>query len=357
MFVHHRGRRHVLLPPRVYGVMTAVRIAHVEPRPGRQPDGGFRIHSFLVVLADDLGGRALPVWLAGPQGHGLWQIFTPGAGPPDHEAEAQTWRLLQAADVAVTGVDIDELDAAVTAGPRGRPDARALARIEFTRAGAGEPRQMQVPLGYALALAAAFGAPVRVADEVMDRLAVPARGEDLLGVFLGEDAPRPGEPREPDVPRFAPRNLAFADGLAGWEFGGSFRDEPSHEADYACAAEAGTAVVASAVGEPAGFAALAQSVLIHEYVGRTVTFRAEVRTEGVTGEAGLHLLGGMPTGPVSLPRSVTAPLAGTNDWTALEVSARVAEHGGMVQFGVFLRGPGRVALRNPRLSFTAAAGA
>ena len=54
---------------------------------------------------------------------------------------------------------------------------------------------------------------------------------------------------------------------------------------------------------------------------------------------------------------MTVPLAGSNDWTALELSAHVAEHGGMVQFGVFLRGPGRVALRNPRLSFTPAAGA
>ena len=336
--------------------MTTVRIAHVEPRPGRQPDGGFRIHSFLVVLADDPGGRALPIWLIGPQGHGLWQIFAPGAGPPVHEAEAQTWRLLQAAGVAVTGVDIDELDATVTAGPRrGRPDAQASARIEFTTAGAGQPRQMQVPLGYALALAAAFGAPVRVAGQVMDSLAVATRGEDLLGVFLGDDAPRPGEPREPDVPRFDPRNLTFTDGLAGWEFGGSFRDEQSHAADYACAAEAGTAIVAAAVQEPQGFAALAQSVLVHEYVGRTVTFRAEVRTKGVTNEAGLHLLGGMPTGPVSLPESLTVPLAGSTDWTALEISARVAEHGGMVQFGVFLRGPGRVALRNPRQSFTPAA--
>ena len=338
--------------------MTIVRIAHVEPWPGRQPDGGFRIHSFLVVLADDPGVRALPVWLSGPQGHGLWQIFAPGAGPPVHEAEAQTWRLLQAVGVAVTGADIDELDAAVTAGPRpGRPDARAWARIGFTAAGAAEPRQMQVPLGYALALAAAFGAPVRVAGQVMDSLAVATRGRDLLGVFLGEDAQRPGQPREPDVPRFAPRNLTFADGLAGWEFGGSFRDDPAHAADYACSAEAGTAVVASAVPEPAGFAALAQSVLIHEYAGRIVTFRAEVRTEGVTGEAGPHLLGGMPTGPVSLPESVTVPLAASTDWAACEVSARVAEHGGMVQFGVFLRGPGRIALRDPRLSFTPAAGA
>jgi hypothetical protein len=341
--------------------MTTVRIAHVEPRPGRQPDGGFRIHSFLVVLADDPGGRALPIWLAGPRGHGLWQIVAPGVGPPIHEAERQTARLLQAADVAVTGADIDELDTAITASPqrgRGRrPDAEASARIEFTRAGTGEPQQMQVPLGYALALAAAFGAPVRIADQVMDSLGVATRGEDLLGLFLGEDAPRPGESPEPDVPRFEPRNLTFADGLADWEFGGSFRDEHSHAADYVCTADAGTAVVASAVQDPQGFAALAQSVLEHKYVGRTVTFRAEVRTEGVANEAGLHLLGGMPTGTVSLPKSVTAPLAGSNDWTALELSAHVAEHGGMVQFGVFLRGPGRVALRNPQLSFTSAPGA
>jgi len=338
--------------------MTTVRIAHVEPRPGRQPDGGFRIHSFLVVLADDPGGRALPIWLIGPEGHGLWRVFAPDAGPPVEADEALTSRLLQAADVAVTGVDIDELDAAMTSGPRrGRPDeqAPASARIEFTGPGAGAPRQTQVPVGYALALAAAFGAPVRVAGQVMDRLAVAAHGEDPLREFLGDDAPRPGE-REPDVPRFEPRNLTFADGLACWEFGGSFRDEEPHAADYACAAEAGTAVVASAVEKPQGFAALAQSVLIHEYVGRTVTFRAEVRTEGVADEAGLHLLGGMPTGPVSLPKSLTVPLAGNNDWTPHEISAQVAEHGGMVQFGVFLRGPGRIALRNPRLTFTPAAG-
>ena len=338
--------------------MTTVRIAHVEPRPGRQPDGGFRIHSFLVVLADDPGGRALPIWLTGPEGHGLWRVFAPDDGPPAEADEALTSRLLQAADVAVTGVDIDELDTAMTSGPRrGRPDgqAPAAARIEFTAGGAGAPRQMQVRVGSALALAAAFSAPVRVAGQVMDSLAIATRGEDLLGELLGDEAPRPGEPREPGVPRFAPRNLTFADGLAGWEFGGSFRDEQSHEADYACAAEAGTAVVAASVEEPEGFAALAQSVLVHEYVGRTVTFRAE----GVMNQAGLHLLGGMPTGPVSLPNSVTVPLAGSADWTALEVSARVAEHGGMVQFGIFLRGPGpgRVALRNPRLSFTPAAGA
>ena len=32
-----------------------------------------RISSFLVVLADDVGGRAIPVWLNGPEGHSLFR--------------------------------------------------------------------------------------------------------------------------------------------------------------------------------------------------------------------------------------------------------------------------------------------
>lgn len=41
---------------------------------------------------------------------------------------------------------------------------------------------MPVRLGYALAMAAVTGAPVRVADRLMDQLAVPAEG-DLAGQF------------------------------------------------------------------------------------------------------------------------------------------------------------------------------
>lgn len=55
--------------------MTTVRIAHAEPWPGQRGlrGHGFRVFSFLVVLADDTGGRALPVWLNGPEGHGLFR--------------------------------------------------------------------------------------------------------------------------------------------------------------------------------------------------------------------------------------------------------------------------------------------
>ncbi len=171
--------------------MTTVRIAQTDPWPGQRLGGsGFRISSFLVILVDDTGGRALPLWLNGPEGHGLFR------GRDDHPhpepAEAITADLLRAADVTVTGVDIEEVDTALTTGPqRGRPDAvQASAGIEFTAAGDAEPRQMTVRIGYALALAAATGAPVRIADQLMERLAVPAQ-DDLVGQFTtGVQLPR-----------------------------------------------------------------------------------------------------------------------------------------------------------------------
>jgi hypothetical protein len=78
----------------------------------------------------------------------------------------------------------------LTTGPRpGRQGAQATARIEFTAAGTAEPREMTVRIGYALAMAAATGAPLQVADPLMDHLAVPAQ-DDLVDQFT-RDVPLP----------------------------------------------------------------------------------------------------------------------------------------------------------------------
>jgi len=336
--------------------VTTVRIAHAEPRPGRQPGGGFRIHSFLVVLADDPGRRALPIWLGGPNGHGLWQILDSSAGPGVPPwGEDLTVQLLRAADVSVTGVDIDELDAGVTAGPpQSRRGPAPTARIEFTGA-TGSQRTMVVRLGYALALAAGTGAPVRVSDAVMERLAVPAQGGDLLAPFLG-DEPQPGSARPEIEPRFEPRNLAFADGLAGWEFGGSFRHEAGelHWRDYSCTTsggtEGGSAVLSSAVLEPYGFAGLTQTVFAEDYEGRTAVFRAELRIQDVASQCGLQVLTGIAAWPVPAPERLAVSLAGSHGWTRQEVTAEVPAGAGMIQFGMFLYGRGRIELRNAELT-------
>jgi hypothetical protein len=172
-----------------FTVMTTVRIAHTEPWPGGRVGGrGFGFFSMLVVLADDSGGRALPVWLNGPEGHGLFRGRDDDHAYPG-SAEEITAGLLRAAGVTVTGVDIDELDPALTTGPRrGREIAQATARIEWTAAGTAEPGQMPVRLGYALAMAAVTGAPVRVAGQLMDQLAVPAEGDLAGAVHQGRAA-------------------------------------------------------------------------------------------------------------------------------------------------------------------------
>ena len=96
--------------------MTAVRIAHAEPMPGAQPGGNFNLEQVLVVLADDQRGRVLPIWLSGADGESLWRLADRPRGasersalPPEAISEELTGRLLDAAGIAVTGVDIDEL--------------------------------------------------------------------------------------------------------------------------------------------------------------------------------------------------------------------------------------------------------
>jgi len=192
-------------------------------------------------------------------------------------------RLLHAAGVAVTAVDIEPANEDV---PELRSDT-AAARIGLATATGA--RHVLVSAGYGLALAAAAGAPVRVADAVMDRLAVPVQGEDVLTPFLPPAAAQP--PRHPGLRRRPePRNMTFADGLDYWELA---RDFPGggrpHWQDYSCTAADGSAVLASAAPEPPGFAVLVQTIDAEDYRGRTVTFRGQLRTTGVAGRAGLHL--------------------------------------------------------------------
>jgi RNA polymerase sigma-70 factor, ECF subfamily len=292
--------------------MTSVRIARGEHRPARAHQVHTRVPTYLVVLVDDAGGRELPVWLLPFDGHRLQQLLgRDQAGPGEAtSADELTVELLRVADARVTGVEVEELGPEVTA-----------ARIRL--AGPAGPQQVTARLAEGLAVAIATGAPLRVADAVMERLARPA-APGGVGPALAADptasggagerepaVPAPGVPRA--RPRFAPRNLGFAGGLDGWTFLGSFSEHASdaHWHDYSAAAENGSAVVFSAVPEPAGFAALGQELYCDDYHGSVITFSAEFRTADAPGRAGLFLRvnEGQPIrGPVT-DRSVFADAA------------------------------------------------
>ena len=298
--------------------MTTVRIAYAEPRAV-----GTRMTHVLVVLADEAGGRALPVWLKGFDGHSLRLLLDRPAGGTELAGvpEELTDQVLRAAGVTVTGVEIDEL------GPQ-----VSVARVRLR--GPAGTQHVTGRLGDGLALAVAHGAPIRVAGPVMDRLAESVQDGDLPGAFL-DRMPFPtaySGAHARGGPGRDPRNLAFADGLDGWDLHGSFLlhdSTGSHWDDYqAKAAADGCAVISSAVPEPFGFAALSQAILADSYRGQTVIFRGELRARDIRDRAALYLRIG-DEGAVrgaarpGANKQVLAPVGDGRGWTRHEVTAQV----------------------------------
>ena len=237
--------------PRPGPFVITVRIAHAEPGPGRPAGTGPRIDprvpvvgrllGFDVVLADDAGHRALRAWLArDPDGTPLPALLDrPGddiwttQGIPEELAV----RLVSAAGGNVTGVEIhpDRADIEEVT------EQTCTARIEL--GGPSGTRHVTARLDLGLTLAVVWGAPVRVADAVMDRLAVPVRDGDVLAPF--REARSVGAEREPVAvfmvdrragrvfqvagglpgkrPRFEPRNMDFGEGLDRWDLDSSAR--------------------------------------------------------------------------------------------------------------------------------------
>jgi hypothetical protein len=340
--------------------VTTLRIAHAEPRPGRLANGEFQTRGHLVVLADDASHRAVPIWMRGSPGASDLSHLLEVAGLPadqviaDDVPQELTTRLLGAARARVTGVDID-----VTGADAGELSPEVtVARIGL--AGPAGTRQVTADLGLALALAAAAGVPVRLADSVMDRLAVSVPGDDLLTPFLDRvpaaATARPGRglPGWPIAtlpgrrPRYEPRNLDFAAGLDRWDLDAG--PGPESEADYTAAAEAGSAVLSSSVPRPAGSAALVQAIYADDYRGATVTVSAEVLTDALTEQAGLRLeiiRHWWRAGQAREDHGLT--ISGHHPWTRYEITARIPADADLVRFGIGLTGVGRIALRNPDL--------
>ena len=330
-----------LVPERIH--MTTVRVARIESRipPGPVPD---RVPTHVIVLADDTGRRDLPIWLLGGDSH----RFDPAA--LEAAADELTGRLLHAAGARVTGVELDELGPEVPA-----------ARIDLATSDGTEHVTARLLDG--LAMAISTGAPIRVADAVMDRLAVSA-GSEPAGTIPEQTARDLGIDQRP---RYEPRNLDFAAGLAHWVLGGSFTElaMASHWHDYQATvqkdtAAEGAAVLSAAVPQPEGFAYLVQEIFADDYRGTTVTFRGEFRVTGGAGQAGLFVRVMRPAdlhGPMTAAQALADPanhvvtVAGHEQgWSAREVTAPVPDDTNTVAFGVFLVGPGRIELRDPQLT-------
>jgi len=87
--------------------VTIVRIVLADPRTGRPPDGGAVNGKQLIVLADDAGHRAVPLWLRVIDAKLLWGLLQRSVGDAVMAGvlEETAARLLHAAGVGVTAVD------------------------------------------------------------------------------------------------------------------------------------------------------------------------------------------------------------------------------------------------------------
>jgi hypothetical protein len=336
--------------------MATVRVAHAEPLPGKLPNGEFLTHGHLVVLADEAGNRAVPIWVRGgtePGVEDLARLVELRDRPPEEAVSAAvpeelTTRLLGVAGATVTGVDLD-----VTAADAGALDPEVtVARVELS--GRSGIRHVAASLGLGLAIAVTAGAPIRMPDAVLDRLGASVTG-DLITPFLDRVPPAGREPFMPGRrPRYEPLNMDFADGLDRWTFVGGL-DHWNHEVPdgYTAGVEGQSATLSSAAAQPAGSALLLQEIYAEDYRGAAVTFSGEIRTGPRTEQAGLRLLvsryppDGWRGEPLREDRSDTA--SGPTGWTRHEITALVPGDANMIAFGLELTGPGLAALRNPGL--------
>jgi RNA polymerase sigma factor (sigma-70 family) len=348
--VEHRPDLIPYLPRRT--LMTTVRILRAEHRP--RLTGAHAYGRTFVLLGDEAQNRALPLWLTGSDGIGLKELVNPG----DEDrwrgnVEEFTGSLLKAVGATLASVSISEV------GPHLR-----VARMEI-RGPAGTHRVIARP-GDALTYAVIHHAPIRVDDELMDRLAGPIdAAADLPDAFLdsehGPDDLGPHAPVRLLGP--APRNLDFADALDGWflvnwsRTGRFHRQLPdARHADYrAEALGGGIAVLASAAPDLPDSAALSQAVHAEQYRNRTLTVRADLRADDLRGVGALYLwvvTGGTRTLPYAAAdrapadTRVRASVESGADWARHEVSAPVPGDATFVIFGVTLRGPGRIEVRD-----------
>ena len=325
--------------------MTAVRIAHADPWPGRTPDGRMDISHVLVILADDAGHRALPVRLRVPYDK-LWRLLSRPDDLneedllDDDHAEEATGRLLQAAGVTLAGVTVTDLGPGVTA-----------TRIGI--AGPGGTRPVTASLADGLTLAVITGAPLAVDNQVMARLARPAAGPDLLSQFRSQEtSPRPLRRR------FEPRNMTFTDGLDRWQLGGTFLRQGTGF-DYSATTEDGRAILAAAVpsrpdspssprkSNPTTTAAAPSPSAANCAPPRRMA------APGWYSASPAQATPGHCSQPAQIPGNPVNHFdfaTGTGAWTQYEVTAQIPADANLITFGVFLNGGGQLELRHPELA-------
>lgn len=96
-------------------------------------------------------------------------------------------------------------------------------------------------------------------------------------------------------------------------------------------------------GDANTWAALAQPVSAQNYLGQRIRFRAAVKTQDVTGWAGLWMRVDNQAGrTIAFYNSFDKPIKGSTDWQERSVVLDVPQDAAMIVFGVINNGSGQV---------------
>jgi len=95
--------------------------------------------------------------------------------------------------------------------------------------------------------------------------------------------------------------------------------------------------------DPKAWAALAQTISAQNYVGQRIRFRAFVKTQDVSGWAGLWMRVDNRAGrSIAFYNSADRPIKGSTDWQERSVVLDVPQEGALIMFGVNNIGKGQV---------------
>lgn len=105
----------------------------------------------------------------------------------------------------------------------------------------------------------------------------------------------------------------------------------------------GAKFLRNTTGDTKGFGSLVQVIQAQRYLGQRVRFRARVRTQDVSGWAGLWMRVDAPNGKrLAFYNSQDKPIKGTTDWQERSVVLDVPADADAILFGVIDGGTGQV---------------
>ncbi|MBU7012073.1 MAG: erythromycin esterase family protein [Theionarchaea archaeon] len=148
-------------------------------------------------------------------------------------------------------------------------------------------------------------------------------------------------PEPADLARLT--NAGFENGTSDWLLTGSNPEDYKIDTDETVVYSGEASGCIMSIGDGAqGFGTLMQTFRADEYRGHQVRMSAYVKTERVTGWAGLWMRVDGPKGVLSFDNMGDRPIRGDTEWTLYEVVLDVPEESINISFGVLMEGPGQV---------------